>query len=563
MRKIQTKITILIVSMILLASIMFLIIGYFYSSALMDNDVDQIIALASENTAKDFNSYFETIEESVRTIHDYAAEKIYEYPDLFTDKDEQNRYTSEIEALSTNVIRNINGVYSVYFEYNPNTMGKMTGFWLAYNNKTQSYEYAQLYDFSVYSEDDENYAAWFYEPIKKKASMWIGPYYDDVLGKNLYTYSSPLFVDGEPIGIVAMDISIDTLESVAKSVKVYMDGDVIITDSEKNILYSEIHPDGIAYDQLGTEMLNKIGDLRLDVPIEYAPSGVNVKAYYTKLRSGMYLGIHIPLSALYEWQHSLFILTAFATLCCLILATILAIRVINSIVKPLNELTRAADAVARGEMDTKIEIKSNDEVGVLAGVLSKTLDTLEANIKMLEGTARIDALTGINNKNAFQKTEEAINSSIDFRYEMFTVAVFDINDLKITNDTYGHEAGDKLIKTVADMLKTVYGERKCFRIGGDEFAGILRGCDIKTAYNYLNKLTALIDEYNNNANEDSIPRKVSVAMGVAAFNISEDKDFMDVFNRADQVMYINKKNMKGKSHSDQYKNGMTNTSEVV
>lgn len=83
-----------------------------------------------------------------------------------------------------------------------------------------------------------------------------------------------------------------------------------------------------------------------------------------------------------------------------------------------------------------------------------------------------DAMTGIGNRAAFDRDAGILHAKRDTN--TFAVAVFDVNNLKYTNDTYGHAAGDRLIKDTADSVKDAFSAiGRCYRIGGDEFAVIM------------------------------------------------------------------------------------------
>ncbi|MCR5273140.1 MAG: diguanylate cyclase [Lachnospiraceae bacterium] len=544
MRTIQSKITTLIVSIIIMAGILFFIVGYWNNAVLTKSDVNQILTLAAANTTHRYDDYFLTIEESVSTIHDYAVQKLDIFPDL-TSQYNREPYTEDISALSLSVVQNIKGVTSVYYEYNPETIGPKTGFWIVYDPGTDDFVYAELSDFSIYDEDDDNYALWYYLPAEKKEAMWLGPYYDNDLDQSVYTYSYPVIYNDEVLGVIAMDINVDVLEDVAKSIDVYLDGTVFITDAEKNVLYSEHYQDGMSYENLSESEQNTLTSIKLQTVDVYTLNGITYNAYLTKLRSGMYLGVQIPAASLYDRQKSLFFMSSLVVLVCVLLSLVLGIHVVRTIVKPLADLTEAAESISAGNLDTTVVVSGDDEIGILAKALSKTMESLKSYIKLLDEKAKIDMLTGLNNKNAFQNTEEAINAELKQGADVFSVTVVDINDLKITNDTYGHETGDKLIVLVSNMIKQTYGERTSYRIGGDEFVAILRNSDMTDAKHHLAKLKAMMDEYNNSYTESPVLDHIYFAMGTTVYDPQTDKEFADVFNRADKLMYANKRELKG------------------
>lgn len=88
----------------------------------------------------------------------------------------------------------------------------------------------------------------------------------------------------------------------------------------------------------------------------------------------------------------------------------------------------------------------------------------------LERLSFNDALTGVFNRNALQK----VLAGMMFHDKSMAVVAVDINGLKEVNDTQGHEAGDRLIRTVATCLGSAYGNSNVFRTGGDEFIVIIQ-----------------------------------------------------------------------------------------
>ena len=99
-------------------------------------------------------------------------------------------------------------------------------------------------------------------------------------------------------------------------------------------------------------------------------------------------------------------------------------------------------------------------------------------IRLATEMANTDALTGIKNRLAFEKAEEHMNEEIKAgTISPFSIAIFDLNNLKKTNDKYGHEAGDALICEASKLICETFTHSPVYRIGGDEFAVILLGAD--------------------------------------------------------------------------------------
>ena len=100
-----------------------------------------------------------------------------------------------------------------------------------------------------------------------------------------------------------------------------------------------------------------------------------------------------------------------------------------------------------------------------------------------------DALTGLPNRAAF---EAAIANFDAHACADWGLVLVDIDNLKVTNDTFGHAAGDDLIATVAGRIAAVCGQADAFRLGGDEFAIIVKGMDARDISGFGAELLAAL-----------------------------------------------------------------------
>lgn len=152
--------------------------------------------------------------------------------------------------------------------------------------------------------------------------------------------------------------------------------------------------------------------------------------------------------------------------------------------------------------------------------------------------ANTDYLTGIQNRNAFELYMG--NLQAKETYHHFGFISIDLNNLKIINDTLGHQAGDKYIRNCADLLKKFEGE-ECilYRIGGDEFAFIVINTNIQKITELRKNIIKSVNLHNLNAE-----MQISIAVGEAVFETEIDEDLSATLKRADQDMYDNKKEMK-------------------
>lgn len=157
--------------------------------------------------------------------------------------------------------------------------------------------------------------------------------------------------------------------------------------------------------------------------------------------------------------------------------------------------------------------------------------------EFFEGLAFTDSLTGLYSRTAYDKTME----TIDVKTASYIIVIFDLNNLKYFNDTYGHNLGDKYIKDSADLITQAFSSLgKVYRIGGDEFCVIMKDKGIFEYETATHHLDTLIYNYN----KVSEILKINIAYGYAHFDKSIDRNILETRNRADAMMYQKKFYMK-------------------
>ena len=166
-----------------------------------------------------------------------------------------------------------------------------------------------------------------------------------------------------------------------------------------------------------------------------------------------------------------------------------------------------------------------------------TTELEEANRKLSE-MAVVDGLTGVGNKTAYLQKIHSLDDEIRRGTASFTVFVFDLNGLKEINDKYGHESGDMAITDAAEALKEVFGKENLYRIGGDEFIAVFNEMNKPDTERRFADLEQAMKSQNLSGRLYKGP--LAIAKGVAAFCPGEDKEYRDVFRRADQSMYEEK-----------------------
>lgn len=186
-------------------------------------------------------------------------------------------------------------------------------------------------------------------------------------------------------------------------------------------------------------------------------------------------------------------------------------------------------------------------VGFLLYILIMGIHTIKISRKMLERSreaevyrklAFTDELSGLFNRTAFHRDMENHDAIEDkTKRDKVSLIMLDLNDLKKCNDNYGHNYGDEYITMVSKTIHEVFGlDGRCYRIGGDEFCVMLPFASNNDLNNKVESFKIKISRLNTK----NFVVPISVALGHATYNSSEDESLNDTLSRADKLMYENK-----------------------
>lgn len=165
----------------------------------------------------------------------------------------------------------------------------------------------------------------------------------------------------------------------------------------------------------------------------------------------------------------------------------------------------------------------------------KVMQETERNF--LLKSAYTDEMTQLHNRRYCTEYMQNIQNKQECNY---TVICFDLNNLKVMNDTYGHAKGDILIKSAAEVIAETFDEYGIVaRMGGDEFIAILETADTYK----IKELETKLQENINKKNKETENLNMSMAYGYASGNSSKN-NIEKLYQEADDNMYAHKMKMK-------------------
>ena len=208
---------------------------------------------------------------------------------------------------------------------------------------------------------------------------------------------------------------------------------------------------------------------------------------------------------------------------------------VDALTKEITSRKDYRDNIASEEKSGNDEEDETDEIEVLESKLRYMHAEMDRYLVYIRNKANTDALTMLGNTTSYTERVNIIEEKMAEGSADFSLVLFDINDLKGINDNFGHQYGDIIIKAAADVISSVFDADNIYRIGGDEFIAVEEDADPKE----IKKKIALIHKKAKEYDDTDTEHKGTLALscGTASYNPKKDKNFRDVFSKADDNMY--------------------------
>lgn len=178
----------------------------------------------------------------------------------------------------------------------------------------------------------------------------------------------------------------------------------------------------------------------------------------------------------------------------------------------------------------------------MAGIGLHLLDLVLARhtrVEERERRATVDALTGLPNRGSFERT---LANLVISGVSNWALLLIDVDDLKVTNDTFGHAAGDRLLQETATRLASLAAPDRTFRIGGDEFAVVVMAPDL--ALDPVRFARTILEGLAQPVAFQTFSLSLSATVGCARVN-GDDSMAMQAFEHADVALHHAKEVMPG------------------
>ena len=224
----------------------------------------------------------------------------------------------------------------------------------------------------------------------------------------------------------------------------------------------------------------------------------------------------------------------FVTLLGILFASIAAILLIRSIVRPLNKAVTHFKHISEGNMSENISVSSQDEIGQVLNGLAAMQGKLKIMISELDQLARTDELTGAWNRRRFEETVATEMDRLRRYGQRLSLMILDVDHFKKINDLYGHSIGDQVLIDLSNTIRSsLRVSDSLTRWGGEEFIILCPNTTAETVSKLAERLRKEVSsiEFQKVGN-------ITLSFGVAECGAEETWE--QWLHRADEALYLAK-----------------------
>jgi diguanylate cyclase (GGDEF)-like protein len=195
-------------------------------------------------------------------------------------------------------------------------------------------------------------------------------------------------------------------------------------------------------------------------------------------------------------------------------------------------------ALDPGEVTAPVYVANGIFRFITYALIAVLVDAERTAMRTIRELSAVDPLTGMWNRRRFYEEAELELARARRSGRPLAVVYVDVDDLKLRNDTYGHQAGDEMLSEFAEIARAAFRTTDLLaRLGGDEFCVMLPEADLATAGDVVGRFVEALRHAR------SVPIRVSV--GIVAGPVEDDVQVETVVHAADELMYQAKTSGKG------------------
>ena len=406
MRKISTAIITSITACVLIVSILVGCINGVLSYRTLGKEAEDKISAMSIQYANQMNLHYRGIQEIVsgmtsyfESSYDYSQFNNAEYNNTFMDG--MYKYISVIQSTITDM-----EVLRLYAYVNPKNVGTLC---TAISEKGERVIINQAEEYKSWSLRSGTKWNFYNETLKNNKATWLDPYTDEELGQEVISYTQPVYVNKQVVGVVGVIISFEDYNQLVTSIQPYENGYAFLIDSyQRYIIHNSYTTENklkdTGFEELSELMLTQDQGLK-----KMSVDGEQSYVAYSKLANGYSLVLVAPVSDVMSNVIEMIITSFMFVLICVLICVIIAFIVGKKISTPIFKVTKDIEMAKEGNFTSKNYLpylKKKNETGKLARALDKLQESMGKTVTQVSDNTIVVTNSAVH-------LNDAINSLVD------------------------------------------------------------------------------------------------------------------------------------------------------
>ncbi len=393
MRSIKGRILVTVVICALLSSFICGGVSVFNSSGTVYADSQREMQYICASQAAGLNAQMQRVEQSVNSAYNLALQQIDSLHAFKTSKPYVNKVTMAMNQLLYEIGRNTEGALTAYIRYNPEFTDPTSGVFWSRKSDAEDFTPEPCTDFTMYDPDDLEHVGWYYIPVNNGKPMWMAPYHNSNIDVDMISYVIPIFIDGESVGIIGMDVEFDKFKTYVDQITAFDSGYAFLEDGNGNIAYHKSHEAGTAISGLEENgaMAAALADPSMEqTAVTYRYQGQNKDMCYVTLANGMRFVLTASETEMKAAARHLALLILMGALIAVAFAGVIGTVMGMAITRPITQIDDIVNKTAhfnfsKNENSDKL-CKRQDESGNMANSLREMRASLRSMVTDIQRT---------------------------------------------------------------------------------------------------------------------------------------------------------------------------------
>lgn len=426
MKTLTAKIIALVTATALILSLIIGILCIGTSRGIIDRQSKENLLLTANENARNIDILLYAIEQSVDSLSELTLSTITDFSLFKTSDDYVDECTKALETAAFTLARNTQGARTIYVRYNPEFAYPTSGLFIV--GEGDNFEATVPTDFSMYDPDDLAHVGWYYIPVNAGGPLWMDPYLNENIDVYMISYVVPIYINGESVGIVGMDIDFSIVEEMINSIEVYDSGYAYLTNPSGALLVHREYETGTALSAVDPAASELLGDPGKVNTVDTSSTMINL---YTTLHNGMKMVLTVPRSELFVDTQSMIARIIVVIIAALIIVVLVSSITGSQLAKPIRQITKIIQNMAvfnfessaggdklcslkdeTGEMARAVR-EMRKELRAMVNLISSSCDTLNSNIdNLLQSSGNVNNMTQ-NNSAVIEELSAAMIQTSD------------------------------------------------------------------------------------------------------------------------------------------------------